>query len=265
MSEVTAAKHADRDAAMPLMEHLTELRSRIFKALLAVAAGAVVGWFVYHPVRRLLMTPLKQLADQSEGQIQDRFLSFDPLEQLMLRMRISAYIGLTLAVPVVAYQIWRFVAPGLYQNERRYAGAFVGASSVLFVGGAALAYWTLPAALEFLTAVGGDEVTYQYTAENYLMLIIYMMVAFGLGFEFPVLLVMLQAVGVVKPTQLAKFRRFAIVGNAVLAAVVTPSGDPITMSALLIPMSLLYEIAIIIGRLIERRRRKRREAALGTD
>lgn len=256
---MTTASHAERDQAMPLMAHLTELRSRIFKALLAVAAGAVLGWFIYHPVRRLLMTPLKQLAEQSEGQIRSEFLSLDPLEQLMLRMRISAYLGLTFAMPVVAYQIWRFVAPGLYQNERRYAGAFIGASSVLFVAGAALAYWTLPAALEFLTAVGGEEVTYQYTAENYLMLIIYMMVAFGLGFEFPVLLVMLQAVGIVQPSQLAKFRRFAIVGNAVLAAVVTPSGDPITMSALLIPMSLLYEVAILIGRLMVRRRRRKRE------
>lgn len=257
---MTTASHAERDRAMPLMAHLSELRSRIFKALLAVAAGAVLGWFIYHPVRRLLMTPLKQLAEQSEGQIRAEFLSLDPLEQLMLRMRIAAYLGFTFAMPVVAYQLWQFVAPGLYQNERRYAGAFIGASSVLFVAGAALAYWTLPAALEFLTAVGGEEVTYQYTAENYLMLIIYMMVAFGLGFEFPVLLVMLQAVGILHPTQLAKFRRFAIVGNAVLAAVVTPSGDPITMSALLIPMSILYEVAIVIGRLMVRRRRRKRES-----
>lgn len=261
MTQTAASGKAGRDSAMPLLAHLAELRSRIIRALLAVALGAVLGWFLYHPVRRLLMNPLTQLAEQSEGQIIDRFLSLDPLEQFMLRMRIAVYIGFALAMPVVLYQIWRFVAPGLYQNERRYAGAFVGASSVLFVAGAMLAYWTLPAALGFLTEVGGKEVVYQYTAENYLMLIIYMMVAFGLGFEFPVLLVMLQAVGVLKPQQLAEFRRFAIVGNAVLAAVVTPSGDPITMSALLIPLVILYEIAILIGRLFVRRRNRRRGAA----
>lgn len=258
---MTTSRHAERDAAMPLLAHLAELRGRILKALLAVAIGAVLGWFLYHPVRRMLMNPLKQLAEQSEGQIQDRFLSLDPLEQFMLRMRISVYIGFAIAMPVILYQIWRFVAPGLYQNERRYAGAFVGASSVLFVAGALLAYRTLPAALDFLTEVGGKEVTYQYTAENYLMLIIYMMVAFGLGFEIPVLLVMLQLVGILKPTQLAQFRRFAIVGNAVIAAVVTPSGDPITMTALLIPMAILYEIAILLGRFFVRRRKGRRARA----
>jgi len=251
---------ADRDSAMPLMGHLVELRTRILRSLVAVGLGAVIGWVVYHPVRRFLMEPLVQMADKSEGQIRADFISLAPLEQFMLRIKMSTYIGLVLAMPVVLWQIWQFVAPGLYRNERRYAGAFIGSSILLFVLGAAIAYWTLPAALDFLTAVGGKEVTYQYTAENYLMLIIYMMVAFGLGFEFPVLLVMLQLVGVLEPQQLARFRRFAIVGNAIIAAVITPSADPISMSALLVPMCILYEVAILIGRLVVRRRRRSDEA-----
>lgn len=256
---MTTETRAERDSSMPLLAHLSELRSRVIRALLAVGIGAVVGWMIYHPVRRLLMHPLKQLAEQSEGQIHDRFLSLDPLEEFMLRLRMSGYIGLVLAMPVILFQIWRFVAPGLYRNERRYAGTFIGSATLLFLAGAGLAYYALPAALEFLTSVGGSEVTYQYTAENYLMLIIYMMVAFGLGFEFPVLLVMLQLVGILKPTQLAQVRRFAIVGNAVVAAVITPSADPVTMLTLTVPMCVLYEIAIIIGRLIVRRRRNAAE------
>lgn len=245
---------------MPLMAHLVELRGRLMKCAMAVAIGAVVGWILFSPVKDFLMGPLTKISGKTEGQVSKEFLSFDPLEMFMLRMKVAAYIGFVLALPVILYQLWRFVAPGLYKNERRYAGGFIGSSIMLFVFGAAVAYWTLPAALEFLTSVGGSDVVYKYTTTNYLMLIVYMMVAFGIGFEFPVVLVMMQLIGVVSPQQLSKFRRFAIVLNAVIAAVITPSADPISMGALLIPMCIFYEISILIGRLIVRRRQHDEEA-----
>jgi sec-independent protein translocase protein TatC len=257
---MTTETQPDRDTSMPLMEHLYELRGRVAKAAIAVALGAVVGWILYPSVQNFLMGPLATMAKKNPAQVKKDLQSFDPLEIFMLRMKVSAYLGFVLALPVVLYQLWKFIAPGLYKNERRYAGGFIVSSIVLFLFGAAIAYWTLPAALEFLTSVGGNDVTYQYTATNYLMLIVYMMVAFGLGFEFPVLLVMLQLVGVLTPQQLSKFRRFAIVGNAVIAAVITPSADPISMSALLIPMCIFYEIAILIGRVVLRRRRHAADA-----
>ncbi len=240
------------DGQMSLLEHLAELRTRIIRSAIAVAIGAVVGWLLYFPVLDILMEPLEKLSE--DPNVSDTFQSFEPLEIFMLRIKMSAYIGLILAMPFLLWQLWKCVAPGLYQNGRRYASAFVVTSTVLFLMGAAVAYYTLPEALDFLQSMGGDDVQYQYTAQNYLMLIVYMMVAFGIGFEFPILLVFLQLVGVVTPQQLAKFRRFAFVIIVVVAAVITPSGDPISLMALSGPMVVFYEISILIGRLVRRRR-----------
>ena len=260
MTSTTEPQAADRDSSMPLMAHLVELRSRVMKAAVAIAIGAVVGWLLWGPVQDFLRGPLVKMSKRNPAQVRADYLSLDPLELFMLRIKVSAYIGFVLAMPVILSQLWKFVSPGLYKNERRYAGSFIVSSIVLFLFGAAIAYWTLPAALEFLQGVGGNDVVYQYSADKYMMLIVYMMVAFGLGFQFPVLLVMLQLIGVLTPQQLSKFRRFAIVGNAVVAAVITPSADPISMGALLIPMCLLYEVAILIGRVVHRRRRTSEEA-----
>jgi sec-independent protein translocase protein TatC len=225
----------------------------------AVAIGSVLGWMLYFPVLDVLMKPLEELS--KDPNVSDTFQSFEPLEIFLLRIKMSAYIGLVLAMPFLLWQVWQFVAPGLYQNERRYATAFVVSATVLFMLGAAIAYYTLPQALTFLQSMGGDNVQYQYTAQNYIMLIVYMMIAFGIGFEIPILLVFMQLVGVVTPQQLAQFRRFAIVIVFVLAAVITPSADPISLLALSVPMVILYEVAILIGRLVKRRRANAESAA----
>ena len=164
-------------------------------------------------------------------------------------------------MPFLVWQLWRFIAPGLYQNERRYAASFVISATLLFLLGAAIAYFTLPEALKFLQSMGGDDVVYQYSAQKYLMLIVYMMVAFGAGFQFPIVVVFLQLVGVVSPQQLSQFRRFAVVIIFVVAAVITPSADPVSLFALAIPMVIFYEVAIVIGRIA--RRRKAAKAEVG--
>ena len=152
---------------------------------------------------------------------------------------------------------WRFVSPGLYAKEKRYVIPFVGSALVLFALGAGIAYWTMPKAIDFLVAVGGgsDNIVTAYSPSKYFQLIVFMMLSFGIGFQFPVLLVALELVGVLTPDLLAKWRRYAIVGISVLVAVITPSGDPISMLALTIPMVVFYEAAIIVGRLVNRRRR----------
>ena len=244
---------------MSLMEHLIELRGRLIKCAVAVAVGALLGWFLYTPVLHTLMHPLDQLAEQNP-KVGSDFLSTDPLEIFLLRIKLSAYLGIVLAMPFLLWQLWSFIAPGLYQNERRYAAAFVGSATALFSLGAAIAYFTLAPALEFLQSMGGGDVVYQYSAQNYLLLVVYMMLAFGAGFQFPIVLVFLQLVGVLTPKQLAGWRRFACVVIFVVAAVITPSADPISLFALALPMLVFYEVSILIGRLVLRRRRKAAEA-----
>lgn len=239
---------------MSLMEHLVELRGRLIKCFVAVAVGAVLGWFAFHPVLNVLRGPLEKLSD--DPNVSDKFLSLDPLEIFMLRIKMSTYLGIAMAMPFLLWQVWQFIAPGLYQNERRYASAFVASATILFSMGAAIAYYTLPEALGFLQSMGGDSVQYQYSLESYVTLILYMMLAFGVGFQFPIVVVFLQLIGLVEPKQLASFRRFAIVIIFVLAAVITPSADPISLVALALPMVVFYEISILIGRLIARSRRR---------
>ena len=158
-------------------------------------------------------------------------------------MKLALYGGIALAMPVILWQIWRFVTPGLYAHEKRYAIPFIVSALTLFVLGAGLAYYTLPRALEFLIDIGGDDnfVT-AFAPGKYFTLITYMMLAFGIGFEFPILLIFLQMAGIVTPQQLAALRRYAIVGICVLVAVITPSGDPISMLMLSVPMIVFYEV-----------------------
>lgn len=244
----------DLGGRMSLMDHLVELRTRLIRCVVAVAIGGVLGWFAFDPVIDILRVPLQKLSD--DPNVSDKFLALDPLEVFMLRIKMSAYLGIALSMPVILWQVWKFVAPGLYQNERRYATAFVAMSTLLFALGAALAYFTLPAALDFLKSMGGGNVVFQFSLEKYVTLILYMMLAFGVGFQFPIVVVFLQLVGIVEPDQLAKFRRFAIVIIFVLGAIITPSADPISLIALAVPMVLFYEVSIIIGRLILRSRRR---------
>ena len=242
---------------MTLIEHLTELRNRLIKSLLAVAAGAVIGFVAYDWIFDILIHPYQQLCEQNIGQTLDdncRLLVTNPLEGFSVRIKVSTYAGIALAMPVILWQVWRFVTPGLYPHEKRYAVPFVASAMVLFTLGAAIAYWTMPKALAFLTEIGGDNLVSAYSPSSYFHLIVYMMLAFGVGFEFPIVLVFLQMAGILTTATLRRFRRYAIVLIAVVVAVATPSGDPISMLALTIPMVLFYEVAIVVGRVLERRR-----------
>jgi sec-independent protein translocase protein TatC len=242
---------------MTLMEHLRELRSRIIKCLLAVLVGAMVMWFFYNPAFRWLADQLKRTCAVDQ---QCEIIQTNPLQGFSTRMTFAGYGGLALAMPVILWQLWRFIMPGLYPRERRLAWPFTISAVLLFVAGATVSLWTLPKALEFLISVGGDNFAQFYTPDGYVSFTIKMMVAFGVGFEFPILLVFLQLAGVLTPQQLAHWRRHAIVGIVVIVAVLTPSGDPISLTALALPMVVFYEGSIAIGRLAARRKRKREQA-----
>jgi sec-independent protein translocase protein TatC len=235
---------------MTLIEHLGELRTRLIISVLAVAIGTLIVFFFYNTVFDWLVNPYCNVSRDGEC----RLLQTDPLEGFGVRMRVSGYGGIALAMPVLLWQIWRFVSPGLYANEKRYAIPFVGSALVLFALGAGIAYWTMPKALDFLASIGGDNLEQFYSPAKYFRLITYMMLAFGIGFEFPILLVFLQLAGVLSADTLRRGRRYAVVAITVIVAVITPSGDPYSMLALSVPMVVFYEVSIVIGRLIERRR-----------
>jgi len=241
---------------MTIVEHLTELRTRVIRSAIAIALGAIAGWFLYKPALAAILEPYcDALGDKcAEGGATLRV--DEPLEGLSLKLMVAGYIGIALAIPVWLWQAWRFMSPGLHSHERRHGVSFVALGVLLFGAGAGLAYWTLPRALEFLIDIGGEDLVTEYRARTYIEFIIKMMMAFGLGFEFPLVLVFLQILGVLHYSTLTKFRRFAIVGIVILVAVITPSGDPISLLALAGPMYLFYELAIVFGRIRERRRRR---------
>jgi sec-independent protein translocase protein TatC len=238
---------------MTLVEHLAELRNRLIKCILAVALGMVVVTFFYNPILDWLQDPYCESLDNPECQ----FLQTKPTEGLTVRFTVTGYGGLAIAMPVVLWQLWRFVSPGLYDREKRYAMPFVGSALALFVTGAGLAYWTLPQALSFLNEIGGNDIQAFYQPGEYIRLVSYMMLAFGVGFEFPILLVFLQLAGILEPDTLRRSRRYAIVLICVLVAVITPSGDPISMLALSIPMVVFYEASIHLGAWLVRRQAAR--------
>ena len=256
---------------MPLMGHLVELRSRLIKSALAVFAGAIVCWIFYPQILDVLVDPYCDVVpDEAVAEEATRqnllggceLLVLDPLEPFSVRLTVAGYGGLTLAVPVVLWQVWRFVQPGLYPRERRHAAAFTVVGALLFALGAGLAYWSIPRALRFLATIGGEDLVTGFSPAKYLSFVIKMMAAFGIGFEFPILLVFLQIAGIIHYRQLIRARRFAIVGIVALVAVITPSGDPFTLMVLSVPMYLFYEAAIVIGWL--RVRRERRQAPAPT-
>lgn len=241
---------AGRQGAMTLVEHLGELRNRLFKALVALAVGTMVGFLLYDPVLDALVEPYCQvLADREPGRACTLVVT-DPLESFSVRLKLSTYLGFALSAPFILWQLWRFITPGLHPKEKRYAIPFVTSSLLLFALGAGAAYLTFPKSLAFLAAIGGEDTEILYTPGKYLGLLTFMMLAFGLAFEFPVLLTFLQLVGVLSWQRLASWRRYAMVVIVVADAVITPSGDPITLLAMAVPMYLFYEASILIGRFL---------------
>ena len=243
------------DDSMSLTDHLAELRSRIIRAALAVLIGMVVIIAFYDQVLDFLKQPYVDLCTSKPEDFCDPDLFItSPTEGLSTRMRVGMYGGIIAALPVILWQIWRFVVPALHAKEKKYAVPFVLSSVVLFAAGGALAYTTVGRALEFLISWAGADVGELFTVSSYISLIGLMIFAFGVGFLLPVLLVFLQLAGVVTPKILLKSWRYATIGVFVLAAVITPSGDPVTLISLALPLLFLYFVAVLIGWLVMRKR-----------
>ena len=264
----SGTEHSDEGGQMTLLEHLAELRNRLIKSAVAVVVGGVGCWIFYSFILDFLLEPYCQtipVEDRIDSKLFGpeggcKLYVTDPLEPFRVRLTVAGYGGVALAMPILLWQSWRFIAPGLYRHEKRYAVPFVGAGVLLFFTGGALAYWSLPRALDFLVKIGGPDLVSLFSPKLYLGFVVKMMVAFGIAFQFPIFLIGLQAMGVVENRTLRKVRSYAIVGIVTLVAVITPSGDPFTLMALSIPMYAFYEIAILWGVLAGRRKRKREAA-----
>ena len=253
-------------AQMSLTEHLGELRMRIIRSGLAILLGSILVMAFYDWVLGQLLEPYKKLCQRREegycGTSLDpltgdvKLFNLDPIEGFSTRLRIAFYGGIILALPVVLWQIWKFVVPALHKNEKRYAVGFVASSVVLFLLGGFIAFTTLERALEFLIDWAGTDVDQAFQVQSYVRLVTLMIVAFGIGFTIPVMLVFLQLLGVLTPQALLSAWRYAIVGTFLVAAAITPSGDPISLLALSVPMVVLYFVAILIGRIVQRRRQR---------
>jgi sec-independent protein translocase protein TatC len=236
--------------AMTLTEHLGELRRRLVVSVVAFVVAAIVVYVFYPHVLGFFERPYCESLHKG-GSCADLYVT-TPLQGFGIRLNVTGYGGLVLASPVLLYQLWKFVTPGLKANEKKYAVPFVVATVVLFLFGAAVAYVTYEHALGFLASVTGAGIKQLYSVQSYLTLIMALMAIFGLTFQFPVILIALELANVITPAKLSKWRRPAIVIMVVFAAVITPSSDPFSMLALALPMLVFYEVSIPAGKLLRR-------------
>lgn len=232
---------------MAMMDHLDELRSRIIKVAIAVALGTVVGFIFNEEILDFLIAPYQVAVPDAQ------LAYFRPTEAFSTVMRVSLFGGLILASPVILYQTWRFVAPALSPREKRWAYPLTAIFVALFVAGVAVGYLALERGLVFLFDFGGDALVPVISADHYLKFATRFILAFGIAFEFPVFLFAAAAFGVVSSEMLRSNRRWAVLIILVGAAVITPSGDPLTLLMLAVPMYVLYELTILAVRFILRK------------
>ncbi len=263
---------------MSLMEHLYELRKRLFYAVLGIGIGTVIGfiWFG-HGIPAIGLPSLSDIltgpycaVPASErvtfGSGDDcKLLATGPFSALELQLKSALIAGTVMASPVWLYQIWAFVTPALYAKERRYAITFVSCGGLLFSIGAVLAYVVIREGLTVLLGFGGDATIAALSPDSYFSFLIAMLIIFGVSFELPLLLIMLNQIGLVSGAKLAKWRRYSIFGLVVFAGLVVPGNDPVTMLALAIALVLLYELSVQITRVHDKRVAKRTAVAALSD
>jgi len=230
---------------MTVLEHLVELRQRLIKAILALIITTFVSLLFTSRFLALLTVPMGDNLPQAIG----------PTETIVIYFKVALIGGLILAMPVLVYQFIHFIVPGLYPHERRYLYIVVPATSLLFASGVAFAYYVmLPATIPFLLNFMGDIIRQQWSIEKYISLVTGLLFWVGIIFETPLVIAFLAYLGVVSPAMLWKNFRYAIVLIAIIAAVATPTTDPITMTLLMLPLILLYLLSILLALFVYRRR-----------
>ncbi|HEY1330811.1 MAG TPA: twin-arginine translocase subunit TatC [Actinomycetota bacterium] len=256
MAVIPKRRRRNPTGTMTLMEHLGELRTRLIICMLALLVAAIPAWFLYGPVFTFLSNPFCSFMTAHPTLAANpahpcNLYWNSPVEPFLVKVKVVSVLALGIALPVVLYEGWRFITPGLTSRERRYSVPFVLSSMVLFGLGAAFALFTLPKALNFLLGFAGTiRVALILSVAKYLGFTLLLILAFGVSFEFPLLLIFLMMVGVLSSRRLLQWQRYAVVGIAVFAAVITPSQDWFTMSAMMVPLIVFYYLAILVGRFI---------------
>jgi sec-independent protein translocase protein TatC len=254
------------DGSMTLIEHIRELRTRLFWASLAVLAGLVVGLFLAQPVFDLLREPYCKLPQAlgPDGKCQ-AFFQLSPADGFLLKLKLALWIGLILSGPVWLFQLWAFIAPGLHRHERKWAYLFVSIAAPLFAAGAALAYFVVDKGLKFLLESGVTGTATSLEVTRYISFVTTMILLFGVAFEFPLLLLMLNFAGIASAKRLLSWWRVVIFVCFAFAAIATPDPGPFGMTLLALALSLLYFIALGVAFLNDRRRARRDNLYAGLD
>jgi len=238
---------------MSLMEHLDELRRRIIRSFIFLVLGFAVAGIFYKQLVAFIQAPLNHIGKS--------LVMTHPMDALNLDIQVSLVGGLILASPFILYQVWLFIAPGLYQHERRYVVPFMSATVGLFLSGAAFGYyWVLPGAMEILIVRFGQNFTPMITIEEYSSFFLSIIVGLGVSFELPVLIFFLALFGIVTPRFLWRNIRYAILAVFLVAAIICPSPDPWTMCIYALPMLALYLLGIAVAWWVHPARRKAKEA-----
>jgi sec-independent protein translocase protein TatC len=254
------------EGRMPLGDHLRELRNRLVISVLALLIATVVGFVIHNQVYHLLTGPvcdIKGLHTVASGNpdCKNGLLVVDgPLGGLSLSFDIALMVGVILSCPVWSYQLWAFIAPGLYKKERRYGLGFVAAAVPLFLCGAAIAFWVFAKAMRILMSFVPEGSSAMVQGTDFLTFFIRMILVFGLSFEIPLLLVGLNFAGILSAARLRSWWRAIVFIIFVFAAVATPTGDPLTMTVLAVPICLLFFVALGVSTLNDRLKAKRRAA-----
>jgi sec-independent protein translocase protein TatC len=258
MPVIPKRRRRSRERNMTVIQHLEELRKRLIISVAAIAVCSIVGFVFYRRIFAFILGPYREsiaslpVDARPTGALAGKLVYSSPVEPFLTFLKVGFFSGFMVALPVVLYQVWRFITPGLTTRERRLAVPFVVASVLLFAGGTFFAFVVAPRGLAFLFSFGGESLVPLLTVDRYLGFLIFLILAFGLGFELPLVLIFLAGARLVDSGQLRRWRRWALLGTAIFAAVATPTQDPYTMLLMWVPLYLLYEVAILVARLMKR-------------
>ena len=248
-----ARTHPDR---MSFLEHLEELRVRLIHSIAALAVGFGACWFFREPIFHFLTEPLRQAYPGV------RFITTGPSEALMLYMKMAFFVGIFVAAPFILYQVWAFIAPGLYAHEKAWAVPFIALGSLFFLGGAAFGHTVLfPLTFRFLGEFGGGDMTFMPKVDEYYSFYSWFLLGLGLVFQLPVVIFVLSRIGLVTPGFLLRQFKYAMLAAFVLSAVITPTPDMVTQTLLALPMIGLYALGIAVAWLFGKPRRRATTAA----
>jgi len=243
-----ARPHPDK---MTFLEHLEELRQRLVRAAIYLAGGFAVCWGFREQIFHFMVQPMRKAG------FTDKFIFTGPAEALMLYMKMAFFVGIFLAAPLILWEIWGFISPGLYKNEKKWAFPFVGMGTVFFTGGALFGHYVLfPMTFQFLGSFGGPDMRFLPRIGEYWSFYSWFLLGLGLVFQIPVIIFVLARLGLVTPGFLIRGWKFAILASFILSAVITPTPDIVTQTALAGPMIGLYALGVLVAWLFGKTRRK---------